>query len=266
MKQAMKKLWMVLMVGLLILVNGVAVSAEEFIVGFDDAFAPFGFRAELFDDVESDDEFTGLDIELAKEVFTRMGVDYRFQPIDWAMKETELETGQIDAIWNGYSVTPEREEKLALSIPYMKNRQAIIVKKDSDIQTKEDLAGKVIATQAESSSYEALMKDDTLINEIDGGAPVTYSTFVEVFSDLDTGRADAIVIDDTMGLYYLSQTGKSEEYRLLDDDFGVEDFAVGFRKDDQEFVDEFNETLQEVLNDGTFDKIYEKWFGATEDN
>lgn len=262
----MKKLWIVLTVVGLMIMNGLTASAKELVIGFDDTFAPFGFRTELFEGVESDDEFTGLDVELAKVVFAQMNVEYRFQPIDWAMKETELETKQIDAIWNGYSVTPERQEKLALSIPYMKNRQAIIVKKESDIQTKEDLVGKVVATQAESSSYEALMKDDKLMEQIDGGAPVTYSTFVEVFSDLDTGRADAIVIDDTMGLYYLTQTGKREAYRLLDDDFGVEDFAVGFRKEDQEFVDQFNKVLQKVLEDGTFDKIYEKWFGANSAN
>ncbi|MGX7349710.1 amino acid ABC transporter substrate-binding protein [Dolosicoccus paucivorans] len=262
MKEVLKKVWIVLAVSCIVLMNAMEVSAKELIIGFDDTFAPFGFKTDLLDNYEGDEEFTGLDVELAREVFSRMKVDYRFQTIDWAMKETELETGQIDAIWNGYAITPEREEKLALSIPYMSSKQMIVVKADSDIQTKEDLDGKVIATQAESSSYDALMQDDTLPNIIDGGAPVTYSTFMEVFSDLDTNRADGIVVANTMILYYLAQTGKTKEYRLLDEDLAREDVAVGFRKDEQEFVDEFNKTLQEVLDDGTFDKIYEKWFGV----
>lgn len=220
-------------------------------IGFDNTFAPFGF--------EKDGKYTGFDIELAEEVLGRMNVDYDFQPIEWGMKETELNTGNIDMIWNGYSVTPEREKIVAFSDVYLENRQAIVVLEDSDIQTKEDLAGKVVATQEESASLEAINKDkkfaDTLAEE-----PVTYASFVEVFQDLDNKRVDAIVVDETLTMYYMAQSDKDANYRILEDDFGREDYAVGFRKDDKEFIEEFNKVLKEVKEDGTFDKIQDKWF------
>lgn len=220
-------------------------------IGFDNTFAPFGF--------EKDGKYTGFDIELAEEVLGRMNVDYDFQPIEWGMKETELNTGNIDMIWNGYSVTPEREKIVAFSDVYLENRQAIVVLEDSDIQTKEDLAGKVVATQEESASLEAINKDkkfaDTLAEE-----PVTYASFVEVFQDLDNKRVDAIVVDETLTMYYMAQSDKDANYRILEDDFGREDYAVGFRKDDKEFIEEFNKVLKEVKEDGTFDKIKDKWF------
>lgn len=220
-------------------------------IGLDNTFAPFGF--------EKDGKYTGFDIELAEEVLGRMNVDYDFQPIEWGMKETELNTGNIDMIWNGYSVTPEREKIVAFSDVYLENRQAIVVLEDSDIQTKEDLAGKVVATQEESASLEAINKDkkfaDTLAEE-----PVTYASFVEVFQDLDNKRVDAIVVDETLTMYYMAQSDKDANYRILEDDFGREDYAVGFRKDDKEFIEEFNKVLKEVKEDGTFDKIKDKWF------
>ncbi|MBK0347713.1 amino acid ABC transporter substrate-binding protein [Aerococcaceae bacterium zg-ZJ1578] len=242
------------------LVNGMKVSAESKIetgqkvtIGFDDTFAPFGFKNEQ-------GEIVGFDVDLAESVFSRMGVSYEFQPIDWSTKETELKMGNIDMIWNGYTITEEREKVLQFSDSYVDNRQIIIVKKESEIQTKADLAGKIVATQAESSSLEGILKDSAFVESIDGQAPITYATFVEVFADLDNGRADAIVVDETLATYFLSKNKQGDAYRILKENFGEEKYAVGFRKSDAAFVEKFNAALAAVKQDGTFAEISKKWF------
>lgn len=226
------------------------------VIGFDDTFAPFGFKNEAGDHV-------GFDLDLAAEILGRMKVDYTFQPIDWSMKETELNTGNIDMIWNGYSITPEREEVVLFSDPYIENRQIIIVPIDSDIQTKADLAGKVLATQEQSASLEAILADEAFVTTL-GSDPVTYATFVEVFSDLNNGRVDAIVVDETLASYFLEQNDSAADYRTLDENFGEEEYGVGFRKSDDNFVEEFNATLAEIIEDGKFDEIKANWFTAIE--
>lgn len=260
----MKKLVALVLVGLssasMLVTNVQAQTIEEgdkVVIGFDDTFAPFGFKNEK-------GEIVGFDVDLAKEMFGRMGVDYEFQAIDWSTKEIELASGNIDMIWNGYTVTEERGKVVLFSDPYVDNKQVIIVKADSDVQTKADLAGKVVATQAESSSLEGLLKDEAFLETIDGGEPVTYATFVEVFADLDNGRADAIVVDETMATYYLAQKGDGDQYRILGDNFGEEVYAVGFRPEDKAFVQEFNETLKAIQEDGSFEEIEAKWFADIE--
>lgn len=259
MKKIVSKVMVALVAFLMLVPAASSVQAQEInkdegvIIGFDDTFAPFGFK-------NTDGEHVGFDLDLAEEILGRLEVDYTFQPIDWSMKETELNTGNIDMIWNGYSVTPQREEIVQFSDPYIKNRQVIIVKADGDIQTKADFAGKFIATQEQSASYEAIMNDTEFAESIDGGQPVTYPTFVEVFSDLNNERVDGIVVDELLATYFLEQNGSADDYRILEDNFGEEDYAVGFRKDDAAFVEEFNAVLAEIIEDGTFDEIKSQWF------
>lgn len=263
MKKIINKM-MVLFVALAFVLSSVSlVSAQEInreegvVIGFDDTFAPFGFK-------NTDGEHVGFDLDLAEEILGRMEVEYTFQPIDWSMKETELNTGNIDMIWNGYSITPQREEIVLFSTPYIQNRQVIIVKKDSEIESKDDFAGKIIATQEQSASYEAIMNDEAFAQSIDGGQPVTYPTFVEVFSDLDNGRVDGIVVDELLATYFLEQNGNADQYRYLEDNFGEEDYGVGFRKSDEAFVEEFNAILAEIIEDGTFDEIKSNWFSEVD--
>lgn len=230
---------------------------EVVVVGLDDTFAPFGFRDEQ-------GELQGFDIDLATEALTRMGVEFEFQPIEWSMKETELNSGNIDMIWNSYTITDERKEKVAFSDPYMNNRQLILVLADSEIETIDDLAGKLIATQAESSSIDCIDAHPTLRESL-GGDLVTYESFLEVFNDLDNKRVDAIVINENMALYMTKQAGSQDKYKVLEEDLGFEENAVGFRKSDQEFIDELNDVLAELKEEGFYDELKEKWLGNLAD-
>ncbi len=223
--------------------------SKTYVVGFDNTFAPMGF--------EKDGENMGFDIDLAKKMEEKLEVKFDFQPIDWSLKETELISKNIDMIWNGYSITDERKEKVLFSEPYMKNRVLILVNKGGGIEKKEDLKGKVVCTQSESSSLDALNKDDI---SKDVAEIITYASFNEVFSDLENERADAIVIDETMGLYYLSTSGKGDKFAILDEDLGSEEYGVGFRKEDTAFVEDFNKALKELKDEGVVDEVYAKWF------
>ncbi len=222
---------------------------EVYIVGFDNTFAPMGF--------EQDGENMGFDIDLAAKVAEEMNVEFKFQPIDWTLKETELNSNNIDMIWNGYSVTDERKQKVLFSEPYMTNRVLLLVNKDSGISSKADLKGKIACTQDQSSSLNALNKDDISkeLKEI-----VTYASYNDVFNDLITGRCDVVVVDETMGLYYLSTSGNTDKFNVLAEDLGSEDYAIGFRKEDTELVDRFNVALKKLKEDGEIEKIYQKWF------
>lgn len=225
---------------------------ETVTVGLDSTFAPYGFL--------DDGEYTGFDIELAEEVFDNMGVDYEFQSIDWSMKEVELNNGNIDMIWNGYSKTPEREELVLFSDNYVEGRVGVLVKNDSEIQTIADLEGKKVATQEGSSQLEAIRQQPGLEESLDGGRVITFSSFNEVLQELATGRVDAIVVAELVTRYYFSQNGQAGDYRMLDEDFGITETAVGFRQNETAFVEDFNVALNEVLNSEAYEEIENRWF------
>lgn len=220
------------------------------VLGLDDTFAPMGFRDEK-------GEIIGFDIDLAKEAAKRMDVTIEFQPIDWSMKEAELDAGNIDFIWNGFSVTEERKEKLAFSKPYLENSQLIITLATSPINTKADLSGKAVAVQAESSALDAVNSESEVASTFK--KLVEFSTNNEAFNDLESGRSDAIVVDGVLARYYMKQKGEGS-YKVLAEDFGDEEYAVGLRKGDTELLEKLNAAFDEMKNDGTYDKIYSKWF------
>lgn len=173
-------------------------SKGKFIVGLDDSYPPMGFRDEK-------NEIVGFDIDLAKEVASRMGVEVEFQPIDWDSKELELNSGKIDCIWNGMSITDERIANMFFAKPYIANQQIIIVPASSGITSKAQLEGKVIGLQKGSSSLDALNADpiSAKVKEV-----VEYADNVSAYMDLQAGRIDVFVVDSVVGRYVISQNVK----------------------------------------------------------
>lgn len=223
------------------------------VMGLDDTFAPMGFR-------DDKGELVGFDVDLAEEVFNRIGFEVEFQPIDWSMKETELNSGNIDVIWNGYSITEERKEKVNFTQAYLKNKQIIITLADSSINNKEDLKGKKVAVQNGSSTLEAINKQPEIVATFEGGEPVLFDTNNEAIMDLEAKRVDAVVSDEVLTRYYIKQKNP-EEYKVLEDNFGEEEYGIGIRKEDKRLIEEINNTLNEMEKDGSYQKVYEKWFG-----
>lgn len=226
---------------------------DALVLGFDDTFVPMGFKDEK-------GEIVGFDIDLAKEVSKRIGKEITFQPIDWSMKESELNAGNIDMIWNGYSVSDERKEKVLFTEPYLNNRQVIITLADSKINSKKDLKGAKVGAQNQSTAVDAVNKEPEILSTFADGKVVTYETNNDALMDLEAGRIDAVVADEILSRYYISKKGE-EKYKILDEDFGEEVYAVGVRKDDTELCDAINKAFKEIKADGTGKTISEKWFG-----
>ena len=224
-------------------------------VGFDNTFVPMGFE-------EKNGNYAGFDIELAQYVSKKLGITVHFQPIDWDMKETELQNGTIDAIWNGYSATDERREKVAFTIPYMQNTQILVVKKTSGIHSVEDMKGKVLGAQNGSSGMLDFEEHpEVLKNRVKGGDADQYQSVNEAIIDLKNDRIDALLIDRVYADYYLTTEGIADEYDTIPSGFESESFAVGVRPADKKLLEALNQAFNELYQEGIFQQISQKWFG-----
>jgi len=224
---------------------------KKLIMGLDDSFPPMGFRNEQ-------NEIVGYDVDLAKEMARRLGIELVLQPIDWNAKEQELNTGEIDCIWNGFTITEERKQNLLFTPPYLKNAQVIVVKGGSPVNTLRDLSGKIIGTQAGSASIEAIDAAPEFKASI--RQLVEYRDFLTALMDLDVGGIDAVVIDLVVANDNINRSGKN--FRILDERLGEEEFGIGFRKNDKALADSVWATLLEMARDGTTARISTEWLGA----
>ncbi|MGJ7919062.1 amino acid ABC transporter substrate-binding protein [Neobacillus sp. LXY-4] len=219
------------------------------VVGIDDKFAPMGFRDEK-------NEIVGFDIDYAKAAAEKMGVKVEFQPIDWKTKESELSSGRIDFIWNGYTITDERKEKVLFTKPYLKNAQVVVTLNDSKLTKLADLEGKVVGLQSLSSAADALNANPIK----DKIKTVTeFSDNVLALNDLKSGRLDAVVIDEIVINFYM--TKEKETFKVLDESLAPEEYGVGVKKGNEELLDKLQKALDELNEDGTAAEISTKWFG-----
>lgn len=225
--------------------------SNTLIVGFDQNFPPFGY-------VGDDGEYTGFDIEMATECAKRMGKEVVLQPIDWDAKDMELEAGTIDCIWNGFTING-REDKYTWSKAYMDNSQIFVVKADSGITSLADLAGKVVEVQKESSAQTALEDDDHKDLLASFGQFLTVDQYNTAFMDLESGAVDAIGIDIGVAKYQLQ--GKEDKFTILEEQISSEQYGIGFLKGNETLRDEVESTLMEMVEDGTFAKISNEYFG-----
>ena len=224
--------------------------AAAIVVGLDDNFPPMGFRDEK-------NALVGFDIDLATEAGKRLGAEVTFKPIDWNAKEAELNGKRVDVLWNGLTITEERKANILFTTPYLENRQIIVVLDNSAIKNKAELAGKVLGVQDGSSAVEAVQKDEAIAKSLK--ELKKFPDNVTALMDLSAGRLDARVVDEVVGRYYTAK--KSGEYRVLEENFGTEDYGVGTRKDDAELMGKLQKALDDMKKDGSAAAISTKWFG-----
>lgn len=221
----------------------------QLIVGFDAEYPPYGYR-------DANGEYVGFDLDLAAEVCARRGWELVKQPIDWDAKDMELNSGAIDCIWNGFTKTG-REESYTFTDAYVDNSIVFVVKADSGITTKADLAGKVVMTQADSSALTALTNtednDENLALAASFAALEQTGDYNSAFMNLEAGSIDAIAVDIGVAQYQVSSRG--DAFAILEEVLSKEEYAVGFRLGDTALRDQVQETLYEMLADGTFDAI-----------
>lgn len=222
---------------------------EVLIIGIDDKFAPMGFRDET-------NKIVGFDIDYARAAADQMGVEVEFQPIDWKTKEVELASSRIDLIWNGYTITDERKEKVLFTEPYLENAQVVMTLKDSELASIEDLAGKDVGIQALSSAVDAI-NAHSVKDEI--ASLSEYGDNVLALTDLKAGRTQAVIIDSVVGEYYMTQ--EPDTFKILDDALAPEQYGVGVKKGNEKILEELQAALDMMNENGIAAKISEKWFG-----
>ena len=223
--------------------------AGKFVLGLDTEFPPMGF-------VDENGEIVGFDIDMAKEVCSRLGAQLVLQGINWDEKEKILDRGDIDCIWNGLSVTPARQEALCLSEPYMKNEFIFVLPGESPVKKLDDLEGKLVGVQTGSTAEETLMASDLY-------AKIRVRLFednVDLLETLAKGEMDAALVDSVVAYYFVNESEKP--FLILSDSFGEDDYAIGFRKEDRALRDKVQEILGEMRADGTLARIAVQWFGS----
>ena len=220
---------------------------ETLIVGFDASFPPYGYK----------DDDVGFDLELAQEVCDRNDWKLVKQPIDWDAKDMEIDSGTIDCIWNGFTMNG-REDEYTWSDPYIDNKQVIVVATDSGINSFDDLSGKLVETQADSSALAALQGDQ---KELAGtfGSLTEIAEYNTAFMDLESGACDAIAMDIGVAYYQINSRKNPDDYKVLDEEISSEQYAVGFKLGNEELRDKVQDTLDEMAEDGTVAKIAEKY-------
>jgi len=220
-------------------------------VGLDDTFRPMGFRNEK-------GELVGFDIDMGKELEKRLGITLKWIPTDWSGVTGALNSKKFDVVINGMSITEERQAVIDFSIPYVNASIGMVVLKDNtDINTKDDLKGKTVGTQAGSSGYEACAKlvEDGIIEEAN---LKQYNQYPEAFQDLVIGRIEVVVVDVTTAQDYLSQ--KPDTYKIVEEPLVEDMYAIGLRKADKDLKAVLDKTLTEMMEDGTLTEISKKWF------
>lgn len=226
---------------------------QQFVLGFDASFPPYGY-------IDSEtNEYVGFDLDLAEEVCERNGWELVKTPIDWEAKDMELNSGAIDCIWNGFTMNG-REDVYTWSEPYVDNSQVFVVAADSDIKTFEDLAGKVVLVQADSSALYAL--EDTENKEL----TAVKNSFAELqqvpeyntaFLNMEAGAADAVAMDIGVAKYQIASRG--DKFVILEETISSEQYAVGFKLGNETLRNAVQDALDEMVADGTFAQIAEEW-------
>ena len=225
-------------------------SAKKFVVGFDAEYPPYGYLA------ADGKSYEGFDLDLAQEFAKRAGYEFVTQPIDWDSKDLELNSGNIDCIWNGFTVTG-RENDYTWTFPYVDNSIVLVVSANSTIEKKADLADKVVMAQAGSSALTALTDEEDKENFELAKALEQCADYNTGFMNLESGIIDCLAVDIGVAKFKLnSDNGK---FKQLSEKLSSEQYAIGFKKGNTALRDEVQKVVSEMWKDGTFMKIADKY-------
>lgn len=225
-------------------------SGKTFIVGFDAEFPPYGY-------MDDNGNYVGFDLDLAEEVCKRIGYKLEKKPIDWDAKDALIDSGEIDCIWNGFTING-REDDYTWSVPYVNNSQVYVVSAKSGISTPADLSGKVIGVQKASAALDALESEDNAELMASFASVKQYDSYVIAFEDLAGDGIDALAIDIGVAQAQISKRNAAD-YVILAECLSAEQYGVGFKLGNTELRDKVEKALFEMYKDGTVAKIAEKY-------
>ena len=223
------------------------------VLGMDDSFPPMGFRNE-------NNELVGFDIDLATQVCNKLGMKLEVQTISWAAKEQELDSGNIDCIWNGFGYTEERNEAMTLSNPYVKDKSMFVVKGSSSYTNQDELKGKKIGVQS-GSVQEKRLNESEYGKELD--EVIGYTDYLTALMDLETGNIDAVYMSQISGNYIIQNQDK--DFKTFDAiGIGEESkgMVIAFKKGNTALKDKVENALNELKAEGKLKELSEKWLGA----
>ncbi len=218
------------------------------VFGFDNNFPPMSFTGD-------NGKYVGFDIDMAREICSRLGVEFVARPISWENKENELYSKNIDCICS-MSVPTQSPSEMNLSESYVMDNMVFVIREDSSIMWMHDLKGKAIGVQMGSSNYDALGASD-IFGDV---TAVPLEDNMVVLQQLKEGKVDVALVDSLTAFYFISSS--HERYFVLHDSLGDEELALGFRKEDKELRDRVQKILSDMMADGTLGKISQKWFGS----
>ena len=209
-------------------------------------FAPMNYM--------EDGELIGFETDLAKAVCEKLGVEAKFQEINWDSKEMELNSKTIDCIWNGMTITNERKENMSVSNPYMGNRQVLVVNKDRAAELEASVDGAKIVAEAGSAGEETVLAD-SFFEKADFTA---VDSQAKGLMEVKAGVSDAVVLDYIMALGSVGKGTDFEDMVIVDKNFEEEEYGIAFRKG-SDVTAKVNETLKELAADGTLNEIAKRY-------
>jgi polar amino acid transport system substrate-binding protein len=220
---------------------------EPIIIAGDEYFPPFEY-------VDTNGVYKGFNIDIMHAIAIEMGLDVEIHPMTWKNAKTALEAGEVDVI-QGMTNTPERSKKILFSRPYLVSSQTIFIPKDNDyIKSLRDLNGKKIAVQAKDVANE-------LVATIPGVEILKADTQLIALELLINGEADAYVGNRETGLYSIQKYKYYDMVKMIGSPINPKDYCIGVHQGNEELLSIMNQGLEIIMKNGTYDKIYNKWFG-----
>ncbi|QBS38653.1 basic amino acid ABC transporter substrate-binding protein [Thermaerobacter sp. FW80] len=215
----------------------------------DGAYPPMEFP-----NPENPSELIGFDIDLGKAIAEKLGVEYRVEVAEWEGLLGGLEARRFDAVMSSMNITLERQ-KSADFVQYLEMGQMIVVPKGNPdgIQSLDDLKGKVIAVQIGTTNEQ-------VARGIEGATVKTFQNFPDALQEVAAGRADATILDEPVARYYANIEG--DKYEYVGVPFETAPVGIAVPKGEDELVQAIQQALDELKQDGTYDRIYAKWFGG----
>ncbi len=226
-----------------------APARTSFTMGIDPEYPPFSY-------LDKNGEYTGFDVEVCKAVCDYLGWEFKIFAVNWDEKLVQLDSMECDCVWSGMTILDSMKEAgYVISRPYFDNEQVLVVKDDSEFNSSKDLAGKAVAVQL-GTSGESLLNGDLKDLASTFGEVVTANSFTTCFTELAGNAVDAVFVDVPVADDYIS---KNDGFRIIDEDFGAEQYGIAFRSGDEDLCAQVEAALDAIIENGTYAKIVEKY-------